>query len=161
MDNRPASKRGPNALRLVTRAEIVVTHDTNVNDAVWPKDWWESRKTGHQVWAGRKVFTDKRGPWACVIQGDLDKTGAVFDKVVQIFKSGAVKKYEDKLNPTNSNWGSHVGVLAAAALSTKGDILELGTGFFSTPLLHQMVQEEVRDSIIRSCHDNHCREGGG
>ena len=68
MDNRPGAKRGPNALRLVKRAEIIVTHDTNQNDALWPKDWIESRRTDNPVWSGRRVFTDKRGPWTSVIQ---------------------------------------------------------------------------------------------
>ena len=78
-----------------------------------------------------------------LFQGDMDKTGAVFDKVVSTFSSGDITPYWDQFNPTHSGWGSHVRLLTAAALSTTGDILELGTGFFSTPLLHQIVKEEV------------------
>ena len=43
VDNRPGAMRGPNALRLVERAKIIVTHDTNQNDALWPDDWVETR----------------------------------------------------------------------------------------------------------------------
>ena len=43
VDNRPASKRGPNALRLVKRAQIIVTHDSQYDDAFWPQDWVHSR----------------------------------------------------------------------------------------------------------------------
>lgn len=155
VDNRPGAKRGPNALRLVERAEIIVTHDTNQNDALWPKDWINTRKTDSPIWAGRRVFTDKRGPWTSVIQGDMDKTGAVFDKVVSAFSSGEITPYWDQFNPTHSGWGSHVRLLTAAALSTTGDILELGTGFFSTPLLHQIVKEEGgRRMIVSSDTDS-------
>jgi len=150
VDNRPGAKRGPNALRLVKRAEIIVTHDTNQNDALWPKDWIESRRTDDPVWSGRRVFTDKRGPWTSVIQGDKDKTGSVFDKVVSTFTSGSITPYWEQFNPSHSGWGSHVRLLTAAALSTKGDILELGTGFFSTPLLHQIVKEEGGRRMIVS-----------
>ena len=73
----------------------------------------------------------------------MDKTGAVFDQVVSKFNSSDITPYWDKFNPTHSGWGSHVRLLTAAALSTRGDILELGTGFFSTPLLHMIVMEEV------------------
>lgn len=150
VDNRPGAKRGPNALRLVKRAEIIVTHDTNQNDALWPKDWIETRRSDNPVWAGRRVFTDKRGPWTSVIQGDKDKTGAVFDTVVSTFSSGSITPYWEQFNPTHSGWGSHVRLLTAAALSTQGDILELGTGFFSTPLLHQIVKEEGGKRMIIS-----------
>ena len=43
VDNRPGAMRGPNALRLVEKAKIIVTHDTNQNDALWPDDWVETR----------------------------------------------------------------------------------------------------------------------
>jgi len=150
VDNRPGAKRGPNALRLVKRAEIIVAHDTNQNDAIWPKDWINSRRTDKPIWAGRRVFTDTRGPWTSVIQGDVDKTGEVFDKVVSKFSSGEITPYWEKFNPTHSGWGSHVRLLTAAALATRGDILELGTGFFSTPLLHQIVKEEVGERMVIS-----------
>ena len=34
-------------------------------------------------------------------------------------------------------------VLSAAALATSGDVLEMGTGFFSTPMLHDIVASKV------------------
>jgi len=36
------------------------------------------------------------------------------------------------------SWGTHVPVLAAAIANTKGDILELGCGDYSTPLVHAL-----------------------
>ena len=98
----------------------------------------------HPIWAGRRVFTDKRGPWTSIIQGDLDESGKVFDKAVATFGSNQViSPYWEKFNPSHSGWGSHVRLLTAAALASQGDILELGTGFFSTPLLHQIVKDQV------------------
>ena len=37
VDNRPGAKRGSNALRLVKRSQVIIAHDTNQNDALWPK----------------------------------------------------------------------------------------------------------------------------
>ena len=76
-----------------------------------------------------------------IFQGDLDPTGEIFDAAVAKFKSGTVDKYYAEFNPQKSDWGSHIKILAAAALSTQGDILECGTGFFSTPLLNKIVTE--------------------
>ena len=41
-------------------------------------------------------------------------------------------------------------VLSAAALSTSGDVLEMGTGFFSTPVLHDIVSSKVWKLLIWS-----------
>ena len=74
---------------------------------------------------------------------DLDVEGEYFENVVSTFSSTTVDPYWKEFNPTNNNWGSHVRLLTAAALSTEGDILECGTGFFSTPLLHKIAEQEV------------------
>ena len=76
-----------------------------------------------------------------IFQGDLDTTGEIFDAAVELFTSGSVEKYDKEFTPHNSGWGSHIRILAAAALSTQGDILECGTGFFSTPVLNNIVRE--------------------
>ena len=61
-----------------------------------------------------------------------------------MLESGETSKFMAQYNPTNSNWGSHITALAAAALSTSGDILECGTGLFSTPLLHEITKLQGR-----------------
>lgn len=43
-----------------------------------------------------------------------------------------------------SSDGSHLPVLIPLVLATKGPILELGTGFFSTPVLHWLCAESGR-----------------
>jgi hypothetical protein len=116
------------------------------------------RNSDSPTWAGRRVFTDKgQSSWTSVIQvkflnirnipvhpqGDLDKDGAVFDKVITIYNAGVTIPFVTKHNPSNSSWRSHIRLLTAAALATKGDLLEMGTGYFSTPLLHRIVEEEV------------------
>jgi len=149
VDIRPLELRGPTSLRLARISEIVISHDTHWDAAVWPEDWRNSRNTEDPRIEGRRIFTDKRQiPWASFIQGDLDTTGEIFDAAVELFTSGSVEKYYKEFNPHNSGWGSHIRILAAAALSTQGDILECGTGFFSTPVLNNIVRESKVEKRI-------------
>jgi len=152
VDIRPLELRGPTSLRLAKNSEIVISHDTNWDLAIWPEDWKRTRNSPEPRIDGRRIFTDKKQtPWASFIQGDLDPTGEIFDSAVERFTSGSVDHYYDKFNPTKSGWGSHIRILAAAALSTQGDILELGTGFFSTPLLNSIVRDsKVKNRILVS-----------
>jgi hypothetical protein len=49
--------------------------------------------------------------------------------------------------PTGSDMdlvASHIRLLAAAALRTQGDVLELGCGWYSTPLLHEITRVQGR-----------------
>ena len=43
--------------------------------------------------------------------------------------------------------GSHLPVLIKMVLMTDGPILELGTGFFSTPVLHWLCAEKKRKLV--------------
>ena len=65
----------------------------------------------------------------------MDGTGGAFDRAVAIVKSGATKFLYDKCPITS------VRSLSAAALATSGDIIELGTGHFSTPMLNHIVSQ--------------------
>jgi len=152
VDIRPLDLRGPTSLRLAKNSEIVIAHDTNWDLAIWPEDWKRTRNSPEPRIDGRRIFTDKtQTPWASFIQGDLDPTGEIFDSAVERFTSGSVDQYFAKFNPNKSGWGSHIRILAAAALSTKGYILELGTGFFSTPLLNYIIREaKVSKTILES-----------
>ena len=78
-----------------------------------------------------------------MFKGDLDTTGEVFDKAVSIFNTGETSAFYDKYNPGKSGWGSHIKLLSAAAMATSGDIMEIGTGFFSTPVLHEILEQQV------------------
>lgn len=49
--------------------------------------------------------------------------------------------------PIDYKYGSNSIPLAVAALSTKGDILELGMGMFSTPLLHKVAIDQGRKLV--------------
>src|SRR3990167_5267866 len=44
-------------------------------------------------------------------------------------------------------YGSHLPVLLQALLKTQGDILELGTGIFSTPMLHAFSVAQKRNVV--------------
>ena len=68
----------------------------------------------------------------------------MYDEAVRRVRAGETDQFMTEFNPDNSGWGSHITALAAAALSTTGDILECGTGFFSTPLLHTIALDQAR-----------------
>ena len=107
----------------------------------------------------RRTHTDKtRLPWTQVLQGDLDTTGEVFNRTLASILTGETEDISKKFNPEESAYGSHIRsvynkittlyfnltrVLSAAALATSGDVLEMGTGFFSTPMLHDIVSSKV------------------
>lgn len=44
----------------------------------------------------------------------------------------------------DGNWGTHVVPLISAVINSKGPILELGAGDYSTPLLHALCKKEHR-----------------
>lgn len=131
VDNRPKGKRAPNLVRLIRQSLLVVAHDTITSDSMhWPKNW-----------GGRESIATKIGPGTTLIKGDLDRDGAAFKRATNLFKtSSQVQQLFSEYNPHNVSTGSHITLLASAVLATTGDVLELGTGFFSTPLLHSMVK---------------------
>lgn len=45
------------------------------------------------------------------------------------------------------DWGSHIPVLTKLIPVTTGDILEMGTGWYSTPFLHWMCMEQGRKLV--------------
>ena len=67
-----------------------------------------------------------------------------------VFNSGQTLKLIDKFNPTKSTWGSHIRLLSSAAIATQGDILEMGTGDFSTPMLHDIVANSSSPRMLVS-----------
>jgi len=50
----------------------------------------------------------------------------------------------------NGNWGSHVPILATILNHTSGDILELGSGYYSTSIIHQYATENRKVLTIES-----------
>lgn len=47
----------------------------------------------------------------------------------------------------NRGWGSHIPVLVKAMQMTKGTVLELGTGIYSTPVMHWLCYENKRPLV--------------
>ena len=82
--------------------------------------------------------------WTTLIRGDMDKEGEVFNSVAEAFKenfddlNAAYRHY----NKNNLVYGTHVRLLLLATMMTRGDILELGTGDYSTELLHDIIEED-------------------
>ena len=84
---------------------------------------------------------DKEGreaAWTTAVQGDLDPSGEVFAKMVNLWKSLEAETVSTSLNPEHGEFGSHIRLLWAAAKASQGDVLEMGTGSFSTPMLHNI-----------------------
>ena len=67
-----------------------------------------------------------------MIQGDLDRNGSALATAV---------------NMLSQNQGSPNILLTVAAFATQGDILELGTGVSSSPLLHRIAEAGKRGSV--------------
>ena len=120
----------------------MVAHDTN-NPDDWPQDWEKDERI-----KGGKVHTSAEGTGyhTTIIQGNLDTTGEIFARAVSILEAGETSHFYRKYNAENNGWGSHIRLISAAALATSGDILELGSGYFSTPMLHQIIEDEVAKS---------------
>ena len=75
----------------------------------------------------------KSTEWMLMIQGDLDRNGSAFATAVNLL---------------SQNQGSQSNILlTVAALATRGDILELGTGVSSSPLLHRIEEAGKRGSL--------------
>ena len=84
---------------------------------------------------------DKEGreaAWTTAVQGDLDPSGEVFSKMANLWKSLEAETVSTSLNPEHGEFGSHIRLLWAAAKASQGDVLEMGTGSFSTPMLHNI-----------------------
>ena len=90
------------AMRLLSRAELVVAHDT-VNRDDWPRNWGADERI-----KGGKLYTDTSAGRTTIIQGNLDTTGEIFAKAVSIFESGETNKFQKLYNSMNDGWGSHV-----------------------------------------------------
>ena len=89
----------------------------------------------------RSAFVDKEGreaAWTTAVQGDLDHSREAFAKMLKFWDSEEARTVYSSLNPDHGEYGTHTRLLWAAAKATQGDILEMGTGAFSTPMLHNL-----------------------
>ena len=90
--------------------------------------------------------------WTTIIQGDLDEEGKVYQAIVNKFKKefDEVNAVYRHYNRKNIDYGTHARLLIVAAMMTSGDILELGTGYHSTELLHEILEEDNKKNNKRS-----------
>lgn len=172
IDHSPMERRTVDTARLLRTSRLVVIHDTEnyqiKNHMNLPQDFID---TLGKRWNGRNCFTDisdlttvivnsflvEKQIWTTVIQGDLDTDGETFNSVVTAFRTmfkdvnGAYRHY----NKENKDYGTHLRLTLTAALLTQGDILELGTGQFSTEILHRVLEEEreEREEVDRTQED--------
>jgi len=141
----PIGKRADQARRMLERCELMVLHDAE--DGVhFPYDWCS--KCGN-----RRNYTDPRHPLTLLLQGDLDTTGEIFDRTMASILAGKTEHIEKKFNPTDNGFGTHQIILSAAALSTSGDVLEFGTGFYSTPMLHEIISSQGGRLLVSADSD--------
>lgn len=145
VDHRPGERRSPDVVRMLARSLIVVVHDTEQPTYDWPHNW-----------AGRRSYTEMtRDVGTTIIQGDLDKDGKIFDQIVDSIKkkselSVEKEKISNEMNPEKSEYGTHIKLLAVAATLSGGDMLEMGTGLFSTPELHRIAKEDKGGRMVVS-----------
>ena len=93
---------------------------------------------------------DKEGrgdAWTTAVQGDLDPSGEVFAKMHQLWLSEEAREVYASLNPDHGEFGTHTRLLWAAAKASQGDVLEMGTGNFSTPMLHNLTGSAGRSLV--------------
>ena len=93
---------------------------------------------------------DKEGrgnAWTTVVQGDLDSSGEIFAIMRKLWNSEEAGAVYDSLNPDHGEFGTHTRLLWAAAKASQGDILEMGTGAFSTPMLHDLTESTGRQLV--------------
>ena len=156
VDHMPMTRRGLDIMRLLPRSQLVVVHDTQDLSANFPSDFL----TSLNMWAGRPCMTQIQMPssgpvlvYTILIQGDLDTEGKVFSRAKQIVE-GVGREIEliyESVNPDNESYGTHVKLLVAALLATTGDIIELGTGVYSTDLIHQIVEQQNNLASHNEC----------
>ena len=66
---RPADMRGPTAVRLLRRTQLLVIHDSNIDDASWPSDWRHSRSGDQPVFRGSRAWVMKNAKvWSTIVQ---------------------------------------------------------------------------------------------
>ena len=74
----------------------------------------------------------KSTEWTLMIQGDLDRNGSAFATAANMLSQN---QYSPNI------------LLTVAALATRGDILELGAGASSSPLLHRIAEAGKRGGV--------------
>jgi len=134
VDLMPASWRATTGLRLAKNAELVVLRGGEPGGVGnWPEDWLRSRQSSHPTIAGRQVIVDRKSTdWTLMIQGDLDRNGSAFATAANMLSQN---QYSPNI------------LLTVAALATRGDILELGAGASSSPLLHRIAEAGKRGMV--------------
>ena len=93
---------------------------------------------------------DKEGrgdAWTTAVQGDLDPSGEVFANMHKLWLSEEAREVYASLNPGHGEFGTHTRLLWAAAKASQGDVLEMGTGAFSTPMLHNLTGSAGRSLV--------------
>ena len=105
----------------------------------------------------RSAFVDKEGreaAWTTAVQGDLDPSGEAFAKMLNFWDSEEARTVYNSLNPDHGEFGTHTRLLWAAAKASQGDVLEMGTGAFSTPMLHNLTSASAGRSLVSAETDS-------
>ena len=65
----------------------------------------------------------------------------------KLWLSKEAREVYTSLNPDHGEFGTHTRLLWAAAKASQGDVLEMGTGAFSTPMLHNLTGSAGRSLV--------------
>jgi len=167
LDHKPMGRRVKDAKRLLKRTKLLLIHDTGYFNENWMNMPLDFLQTSGHVWNDRPAFTEKSKTslvyedpglpydikmpvWTTLIQGDHDHSEGLFKAVVEALKNyrNEIQSVYNIYNPDKKGYGTHVKLLLVSALMTRGDILEMGSGYFSTQLLHDIVQEEAGSRML-------------
>lgn len=151
----PIDRRATDAWRLLKKTRLLVIHDTESFSMIKQMDF---SNNGCQ-WNGIPCYLDVSHPtktvlsmgavmtktvWTTLIQGGRDQGGVAFRSVVDAFEenSDLLNSGYRHYNKNNTASGTYLRLLLAAAMLTHGDMLELGSGDYSTKLLHKVAEQD-------------------
>ena len=106
--------------------------------------------TGQPLWTrrGGKLL----GQQQC--KGILIHLERLFSKMLNFWDSEEARTVYNSLNPDHGEFGTHTRLLWAAAKASQGDVLEMGTGAFSTPMLHNLTSASAGRSLVSAETDS-------
>jgi len=169
IDFSPSSLRITGVNSMLKMSKIVILHDSEEQRYKnIPKDFHYDSKFSY--WNGKKAFTDCSKTLkynlttlsssssykipnsyinicTTVIKGETDAKDGLFEKLLSIYEDHfeSLDSCYRHYNPKNLNYCSHLRLLIPASILSSGNIVELGSGDCSTPVL---------DDIMKDKHDN-------
>merc|ERR1719367_1987060 len=129
---------------MLKMSKIVILHDSEEQRYKnIPKDFHYDSKFSLSY----KIPMEYINICTTVIKGETDAKDGLFEKLLSIYEDHfeSLDNCYRHYNPKNLNYCSHLRLLIPASILSSGNIVELGSGDCSTPVL---------DDIMKDKHDN-------